>query len=802
LLSGGVGTANTPSTEIFVNPYRYVDKSNFVQWFEGAQVDVAASIPTDGNHRYLAIFLKDDNTLETTTSTTKDVSIPLVEADKQECFDARSVNTVPVALWRLHDGQTNITNSDRIEDLRPWLPSPDSTAFNTPIALTTYTETPSRASEDAQHGGIVTLATAQPLDSVPTDIVVSKGIGKVMIVINAGGDVTGSITITGESIDRETGASTPADTDTITVDALSTDGSDTDSNGNTRHSFTGAYISSKWFTGSVTLSTADLTLTDVDVYHVSFEQFNDHPTYFLRTFDANILTTTVNAEFDAYLYSIEVAGDKCNVTREASLNVGADGETAIANRYWRLRRGDIDKELSGATDGIWLDAFYSNTPVDVEDVTIKVWADIEINGTGGGGGSTTFIGLSDTPASYSGQAGKIAAVNSGEDALEFISSGAANAHNPQGRLTLSTGDPVPKSDVTGAATLYYTPYWGNEITLYDTVAAAWETLTFAETSLSISGLTANTLYDIWGYNNSGTFALESLSWGTDAAYNITAATAADPCVITYSNTVQAFAVGNDVCIQGITGNINTKIHEVASVTAIATVIGGSSYSITVEIDTTGLTYASDGTVRLLDNTRVTAITTQNGIPVKTGDASRRYLGTLLIRGDGGECDDSKYRRYLGNYYNRENRFVQAPITTATSFTYTGAAGYNLFSVPNSAYEGFCRVSMVAPYNGTEIDTTLATAGQASASAKSTLLALQQNQITIAVGSDNVDSDGAFAQQTEQTGLFAKLYAQTENEGYNYIQMLMHGSPTANHTIWSGGTSFPEFDFGMRGFIKL
>lgn len=36
-------------------------------------------------------------------------------------------------------------------------------------------------------------------------------------------------------------------------------------------------------------------------------------------------------------------------------------------------------------------------------------------------GVKTFLGLTDTPSSYSGQAGKVAAVNSGEAALEFIS---------------------------------------------------------------------------------------------------------------------------------------------------------------------------------------------------------------------------------------------------------------------------------------------------------------------------------------------------------------------------------------------
>lgn len=242
------------------------------------------------------------------------------------------------------------------------------------IVLSSYDAEPARGSESNLHGGILSLATGQALNSVPTDLVVTKGIGKLIIVINAGSDISGSITITGTSVDRNTGATTGADTDTITVDALTTDNSDTDSNGNTRHSFTGAYITSKWFHGTVTLSTANLTLTDVDVYHASFEQFNDQSDLELATFDVNLLATNANAEFDAYLYSLEVTGDKCDVSREASLNLGADGLTAIANKYERLRRGNIAKALDGSTDGIWVDVYYSNSPSYIEDVNIKVWA--------------------------------------------------------------------------------------------------------------------------------------------------------------------------------------------------------------------------------------------------------------------------------------------------------------------------------------------------------------------------------------------------------------------------------------------
>lgn len=46
---------------------------------------------------------------------------------------------------------------------------------------------------------------------------------------------------------------------------------------------------------------------------------------------------------------------------------------------------------------------------------------VTVSITGGGGGATTFTGLTDTPSAYSGQSGKLTQVNSVESAVEFTS---------------------------------------------------------------------------------------------------------------------------------------------------------------------------------------------------------------------------------------------------------------------------------------------------------------------------------------------------------------------------------------------
>ncbi len=85
----------------------------------------------------------------------------------------------------------------------------------------------------------------------------------------------------------------------------------------------------------------------------------------------------------------------------------------------------------------------------------------------------------------------------------------------QGRLTLTTGTPVTTADVTAAGTIYFTPYGGDKVALYD--GSAWATYTFTEKSLPLD-LVSDKNYDVFIYRNSGTLTLElSAAWSSDAA---------------------------------------------------------------------------------------------------------------------------------------------------------------------------------------------------------------------------------------------------------------------------------------------
>lgn len=83
---------------------------------------------------------------------------------------------------------------------------------------------------------------------------------------------------------------------------------------------------------------------------------------------------------------------------------------------------------------------------------------------------------------------------------------------PGGRLTLTTAVPVLTTDVTAAATVYYTPYLHNVVPLYN--GSSFYAMPFAELSQALSdntkspaAATSDSLYDLFVWNDAGTLRL-------------------------------------------------------------------------------------------------------------------------------------------------------------------------------------------------------------------------------------------------------------------------------------------------------
>jgi len=151
------------------------------------------------------------------------------------------------------------------------------------------------------------------------------------------------------------------------------------------------------------------------------------------------------------------------------------------------------------------------------------------------------------------------------------------------RLSLTSGTPVTSTDVTGATTIYCTPYKGKGISLYD--GSKWNTRVSNEFSLALGTLTSGKPYDVFCYDSAGVPTLEFLAWTNDT-------------------------------------------------------------------------------------TRATALAYQDGILVKSGAATRRYLGSFYTTATT-TTEDSAANRYLWNYYNRAASFLDRKEGTA-SWTYTTA----------------------------------------------------------------------------------------------------------------------------------
>jgi len=67
--------------------------------------------------------------------------------------------------------------------------------------------------------------------------------------------------------------------------------------------------------------------------------------------------------------------------------------------------------------------------------------------------------------------------------------------------------------------------------------------------------------------------------------------------------------------------------------------------------------------------RATSLVFQDGVYVKSGATTRRYLGSFVTTSTT-QTEDSLLNRYLWNYYNRVSRFLIGTNTGAASWTYT------------------------------------------------------------------------------------------------------------------------------------
>lgn len=295
---------------------------------------------------------------------TKRVTYGNSRAKKITELDAQTDAPADAALLRLSVSGTEkkIAFSNLVKDLR----------VTVPINISMFMDSNTKNLTEQWNGALIKDADNQALNSGSPINTVAHGIGKIIIVPLAGATPSGTITVTGDTVDRNTGVVTEGDTQEITLDGLATDASTTDAEGTTIYDITDAYITSKWLSGAYSITTTDVSLTDVDIYHCSFEQVNDQPNMTLETFDINLKATNANAWFYAYLYTIVVTGSKVDVQNAAALSVPQTD--SVADKYYRLRQGNIGVAIDGTKDGFFVDLeFGPDTLSYWENISAKVW---------------------------------------------------------------------------------------------------------------------------------------------------------------------------------------------------------------------------------------------------------------------------------------------------------------------------------------------------------------------------------------------------------------------------------------------
>ncbi len=247
----------------------------------------------------------------------------------------------------------------------------------------------------------------------------------------------------------------------------------------------------------------------------------------------------------------------------------------------------------------------------------------------------------------------------------------------EARLSLSSTDATPTSSITAATTVYLHPYRGNRLALYETGNRQWVPRSLSSAVSVAVPSTLFRLFDLYAYWAGTTIALETVNWN-QSTYTITGVSiAATPTVTT--SAAHGRSVGDLVGLAGITGTAGTDTNNGLNGRVVTVAATPTATTFTVEgADTSGLAYSSGGTVYTVPNTRATALATQDGVKVKSGNAARRYLGVGMTTGTSGQCEtnfggaSAPAKWVLENYYN------QLPVAlyrqeSENSWVYTTAA---------------------------------------------------------------------------------------------------------------------------------
>jgi len=166
-------------------------------------------------------------------------------------------------------------------------------------------------------------------------------------------------------------------------------------------------------------------------------------------------------------------------------------------------------------------------------------------------------------------------------------------------------------------------------------------------------------------------------------------------------------------------------------------------------------------------TRATALAYQNGILVKSGDATRRYIGTIYINSTGGQTEDTVVKRFVWNYYCRVSRQLFKYDDTSHTYNVSTARRFNNDSSMQLDYvigvaEDAYRMSIVGYF-------ITSNAGYAS------IMAF----VVDGVGTPIQQSIATLITAYGRWGMSVSMFSAI---GYHYNTLCEYGSASATHTF--------------------
>lgn len=375
---------------------------------------------------------------------------------------------------------------------------------------------------------------------------------------------------------------------------------------------------------------------------------------------------------------------------------------------------------------------------------------------------------------------------------------------PQGRLTLTSATPVLTATVSGATTVYYTPYVGNIVPIYDgvrfvpTQCAEISNVTTASSvgSAGPFAVADNAVYDLYAWNNSGTCTLTRSDYWQQVA--TVTNTNASPAVFTHNShgllagaPVRLVCIGGGSLSPGFTANTTyyvvspaTNTYDLAATPGGAAInAGGASTCVTSQQATEGIGQAASTTNAITRGT-ANAQTRTNGILLNTsafangpGALRGTYVGSIASNSSGtidytfGAAASGGTAAVL-NVWNAYNRVATTTKVTDSGTTYT----YTTATIRQARASATDQITFLIGLNEETVRASYFAAFQAVAVAGATVSAGlgldsttaftgQRMTMTNAAAAGNVDARGVYTDLQPGLGVHV-LSANETGDGTN------------------------------------